>query len=135
MKFTITLFALLMALVSFSALAEDNRDDKANIYLSYCSNYGAGVNFSFQSCVNNNFSSVGREIGGYFSYCANYGDEVSFSFTSCVNSGFREAARILDNNIYLQNCYNFDQKNLDFSFISCVNSNYSEISRAISQRP
>jgi hypothetical protein len=135
MKIALTLLSLLLAFVSFNVMADVNKDDKAIIYLGYCSNYGAGVNYSFQSCVNNNFSSVGRELGGYFSYCANYGDEVSYSFTSCVNSGFSEAARLLGKNIYLQNCYNFDQKNLDFSFISCVNSNYSEISRAISQRP
>lgn len=130
MKKTLCALTALSILASFSAFAKD----KNNIYLSYCSNYGKGVDFSFQSCVNDNFSSVGRELGGYFGYCANYGDEVSYSFTSCVNSGFSEAARLLDNKVFLQSCFNFNQKELDFSFISCVNSNYNEISRAIGQK-
>lgn len=137
MKKYILPFLMLITFLASSPVtyAATNHDKKNNVYLSYCSNFGTGVSYSFQSCVNSNFSDIGRELGGYLSYCSNFGDGVSYSFTSCVNQGFREAARLLDNSIYLSDCMNFDQKNLDYSFISCVNSNYGQISRAISSRP
>lgn len=132
---TISKLAAIAAFCAFSLLpvaqAESIKAEKGNIYLSYCSHYGAGVSYSFQSCVNSNFSSVSREIGGYFSYCTNFGNEVDYGFTSCVNSGFREAQRQLNNNVWLQDCFNFDRTTLDFSFVSCVNSNFSQLQREI----
>ncbi|MBC7538480.1 MAG: hypothetical protein H7281_06645 [Bacteriovorax sp.] len=106
-------------------------DNKNQIYLSYCTNYGAGVDYSFQSCINMNNSSIAREIGGFYSSCMNYGQQVDYFFTSCVNQGFREAERQLNNSIYLSDCENYNSKTLDFFYVSCVNNNYSEIQRAI----
>lgn len=136
---TISKLAAIAAFSAFSILPvvqaqitkEIKKEEKGNIYLSYCSHYGAGVSYSFQSCVNSNFSSVSREIGGYFSYCTNFGNEVDYGFTSCVNSGFREAQRQLNNNVWLQDCFNFDRTTLDFSFVSCVNSNFNQLQREI----
>lgn len=106
-------------------------EDKGTIFLSYCSHFGSGVSYSFQSCANSNFSAVAREIGGFFPYCTNFGQEVDYGFTSCVNSGFREAQRKLDNKVWLQDCYNFNRETLDYSFVSCVNSNFSQIQREV----
>ncbi|MFA6238013.1 MAG: hypothetical protein WC635_11835 [Bacteriovorax sp.] len=129
---------LISALIYASATLPQVRADvqseqKENIFLSYCSHFGEGVSFSFSSCVNSNFSTIGRSIGGFYSYCSNFGKEVDYGFTSCVNSGFREAERQLNNQVWLQNCMNFDRTTLDFSFISCVNSNFNSIKRAIEQ--
>ena len=131
---------LLSLLTSLSILpvahAEaETTTEKAPIFLSYCSHFGTGVSYSFQSCVNSNFSAVSRITGGFFQNCMNFGQEVDYGFTSCVNSGFREAQRQLDNTVWMQSCMNFDRKTLDYSFISCVNSNFSAIQREISSRP
>ena len=124
MKIISILILAFLSLGTFSA-------EKNSVFLSYCSNFGDGVSYSFQSCVNSNFSTIQREVGGFFSYCSNFGQEVDYSFTSCVNQGFREAQRQLENSVYLQDCYNFDRKTLDYSFISCVNSNFSSLAREI----
>lgn len=124
MKKVFLSFLLLISMTSFA-------NDKGTIFLSYCSHFGSGVSYSFQSCINSNFSTVQRELGGYFSYCSNFGTEVDYGFTSCINQGFREAVRLLENRVYLSDCYNFDRKNLDFGFISCVNSNFSSIQREV----
>ncbi len=127
----------MILLVSLSALSilpfakAEEVSEKAPIFLSYCSHFGTGVSYSFQSCVNSNFSAVARITGGFYQYCMNIGQEVDYGFTSCVNSGFREAQRQLNNNIWLQDCMNFDRKTLDYSFISCVNSNFNTIQREI----
>ena len=128
----------LLAIFAFSftmqsVLAKKPHEPAPTVFLSYCSHFGTGVSYSFQSCVNSNFSSVQRELGGFFSYCMNIGKEVDYSFTSCVNSGFREAQRQLGNNVWLQDCYNFNRDSLDFSFVSCVNSNFSRISSEIAR--
>lgn len=125
---------ILLVLLSISILpvakAEES-SEKAPIFLSYCSHFGTGVSYGFQSCVNSNFSSVARVTGGFFQHCMNFGQEVDYGFTSCVNYGFREAQRQLNNSVWLQDCMNFDRKTLDYSFISCVNSNFSTIQREI----
>lgn len=130
---------ILLSLLSLSILpvakAEEVSEDKAPIFLSYCSHFGTGVSYSFQSCVNSNFSSVSRITGGFYQNCMNFGQEVDYGFTSCVNNGFREAQRQLQNTVWMQTCMNFDRKTLDYSFISCVNSNFSAIQREISSRP
>lgn len=126
-------------LLSFSLFLMQNistasEKTSESIFLGSCFNYGTGVSYSYQSCVNSNFNSIGRDIGGFMSYCSNFGDEVSYSFTSCVNSNFREAARQLNNQVFLPDCFNFDRKNLDYSFISCANSNFMNLERVINQR-
>lgn len=130
----IQLSMLLLVSVINPVSAKKPHEPVPTVYLSYCSNFGTGVNYSFQSCVNSNFSSVQREVGGFYGYCMNIGNEVDYSFTSCVNSGFREAQRQLGNNIWLQDCYNFNRDTLDFSFVSCVNSNFSRISSELSNK-
>ncbi len=130
---------VLLSMIAFSfvsspILAKKPHEPGPTVYLSYCSHFGTGVSYSFQSCVNSNFSSVQREIGGFFSYCMNIGKEVDYSFTSCVNSGFREAQRQLGNNVWLQDCYSFNRDTLDFSFVSCVNSNFNRLSNEITNR-
>lgn len=117
-----------------TAHAEEENDQKKYIYLSQCSNFGDGVSYFFQSCVNSNFSTIARELGGFYLSCTNFSKEVDAIFTSCVNSGFRDAARSLENNVWLPDCYNFDRTKLDYSFISCVNSNFGQIQREIAQR-
>lgn len=130
---------ILLAMISFSfmsqtAMAKKPHEPAPTVFLSYCSHFGTGVSYSFQSCVNSNFSSVQREIGGFYGYCMNIGNEVDYSFTSCVNSGFREAQRQLGNNVWLQDCYSFGRDTLDYSFVSCVNSNFNRISSELSRR-
>lgn len=130
----ILLAMLAVSFMSQPVLAKKPHEPTPTVFLSYCSHFGTGVSFSFQSCVNSNFSSVQRELGGFFNYCMNIGKEVSYSFTSCVNSGFREAQRQLGNNVWLQDCYNFNRDTLDFSFVSCVNSNFSRVSSEMTRR-
>ena len=130
---------ILLAMLSFSFMSQTTMAKKPHepaptVFLSYCSHFGTGVSYSFQSCVNSNFSSVQREIGGFYGYCMNIGNEVDYSFTSCVNSGFREAQRQLGNNVWLQDCYSFGRDTLDYSFVSCVNSNFNRISSELSRR-
>ena len=128
MRILMTAAALLLSLNSFS-----NTNEK--IFLSYCSNFGDGVSYSYQSCVNRNFSNIQRELNGaFFSYCSNFGDEVSYSFTSCLNRNFDAVERELDYNVFLSYCSNFSRSELDFSFTSCVNSNYRAIERALQNR-
>lgn len=107
--------------------------ENKNIFLNYCNHFGPGVSYSFQSCINNNFSTISRHTQGFYSYCTNFGQEVDYGFTSCVNRNFQEAQRQLQNRIWLQYCYNYDRSKLDYSFISCVNSNYGEIQREINK--
>ncbi len=115
---------ILLSLFTINLFANETA---SSLYLSYCSHYGDGVSYSFQSCANSNFSSVSFKLGGYLSNCMNFGTEVDYSFVSCINSNFREIERKLNNEIYLSYCSNFDRKTLDFSFISCVNSNFRQI--------
>lgn len=108
----------------------------ANLFLPSCYNHIGGndaVSFSYQSCVNNNFRAIERELEGsqFFQYCSNFGDDVSFSFISCVQRNFREVERALrPTNIFLNYCSNFSRDRLDFSFTSCVNSNWRSVERA-----
>ncbi len=127
----LVLLTLLASVSILPSVKAEDSNDKAPIFLSYCSHYGTGVSYSFQSCVNSNFSAISRITTGFFQNCMNFGQEVDYGFTSCVNSNFREAERKLENNIWLQNCMNFDRKTLDYSFISCVNSNFNTIQREI----
>ena len=118
-------------LASLSIFSRAHASDKATIFLGSCNNFGTGVSYMFQSCVNSNFSTISREIGGFYSSCTNFSTEVDYFFTSCVNSGFRQAQRELGNSVWVQDCANYDRKTLDYSFISCVNSNFSQIQRVI----
>ena len=135
MKLLLSL-SLLISLTSFvsAQTSETQKNEKSPIFLGNCSHYGAGVSYSFQSCLNSNFAAISRVTGGFFQYCTSMGSEVDYFFTSCVNSGFSEAQRQLENRIFLQHCLNFDRTQLDYSFTSCVNSNFSAIQREISKR-
>lgn len=128
------ILVIFSSLLFFQNLALSKQIQSEAIFLGSCFNYGTGVSYSYQSCINSNFNSIGRDLGGFMSYCSNFGDEVSYSFTSCVNSNFREAARKLNNEVFLPDCFNFDRKNLDYSFISCANSNFMTLERAINQK-
>jgi hypothetical protein len=123
-------------LIGFTALflltpnsVRPNENEK--IFLSYCSHFGSGVSFSFQSCANSNFNRVARALGTVSSYCSNFGDEVSFSFTSCINRNFQNAQSRANGSLYLQYCSNFDRTSLGFGFVSCVNSNFRAIERYV----
>lgn len=95
------------------------------IYLSPCYNYERDrVSFSYQACVNNNFTQVATELRTYTSYCSNFGNTPNFSYISCINNNFYTVSRSL--NTYLQNCNNFGDE-LSYSFISCVNNNFDKI--------
>jgi hypothetical protein len=115
---------ILISLLSFNLFANTKSE---GIYLSYCSHYGTGVSYSFQSCANSNFSSVSFKLGGYLSNCSNYGTEVDYSFVSCINSNFQEIERKLNNEIYLSYCSNYDRSSLEYAFVSCVNNNFRQI--------
>ncbi len=128
--------ALTFSMQTFADQNDLNQsEDKANIFLSYCSHFGSGVSYTFSSCVNSNFQNIASYTRGFYPSCTNFSQEVDYFFTSCINSNFRSAARELGNSIYLSDCMNFDRKTLDFSFISCVNSNFNSIQREISRRP
>jgi hypothetical protein len=118
------------------AISFATEEEKA-VYPQYCSNYTYGdqaVSYSYSSCVNNNFHSFGRELGGmYMSYCSNFGNDVSYSYLSCINSNFDSLSREL-NIPYLQYCNNFRNDELSFSFQSCVTNNNQTIARYINNR-
>jgi hypothetical protein len=95
-------------------------------YLSPCYNYEDRVSFSYQACINNNFSQVASEINSFPSYCVNYGDSPSYSFISCINNNFQDSARRLGSGAYYPSCHNYGDR-LSFSFISCVNSNFRDL--------
>lgn len=107
------------------------------LYLSYCSNFAPSpnnpVSFSYQSCVNRNFSEVRRASDDalYLQFCQNYGNSVGLSYTGCINRNFSAIERTLEPRPYLQYCMNLSRDQLDSSFISCVNRNFSTIQRAM----
>lgn len=129
--------AILFLFITFtlsSGIAQESKKttEEANpVYLSYCSNFGNGVSYSYQSCVNNNFFLISTSIGGFYQHCTNFGNEVDYFFLSCVNNSFREAQYRLKNTIYLRDCQNYNRQTLDYFFVSCVNNNFSDIQRAI----
>ncbi len=107
---------------------EGQSQEKVNkVVLSYCSNFGDGVSFSFSSCVNSNFTRLQGSLGGFYRYCSNFGDEVSFSYINCIQSNFRTAESNADGSLYLSYCSNFDRSRLSFSYVSCVNRNFNTI--------
>jgi hypothetical protein len=127
--------ALLMTLsfaLSPLTFADQSSTPKRYIYLENCNNFGTGVNFDFQRCVNSNNSILSRQIGGFYSYCQNMGVEVDYFYTSCVNDGFREAQIQLQNRVFLSDCQNYNRQTLDFFFVQCVNNNYRVIMRVLS---
>lgn len=104
------------------------------IFLNNCTNYGPGVSYLYQSCVNSNFISISRVVsGGFFPSCTNYGQEVDYFYTDCINRNFQEAAHALKNSVYLQFCSNYDRTTLDGFFTMCVNQNFQTIARALQQ--
>jgi hypothetical protein len=126
MKFFVITLCLFSSLLTWSSEGQTQISTN-KIVLSYCSNFGDGVSFSFSSCVNSNFQRLQRELGGFYSYCSNIGDEVNFSFTNCIQSNFRSAERNADGSLYLNYCTNFDRTRLSFSYVSCVNNNFRSI--------
>ena len=128
------LLLLVMLLTSVTVLA--NEEDK-RVFPQYCSNYSYGnqpVSYSYSSCVNNNFHSFGRELGGmYMSYCSNFGDTVNYSYLNCINSNFSTLSRELDIP-YLAYCSNFRDDELSYSFQSCVSRNNDTVARYINDR-
>jgi len=110
------------------------------VFLQYCSNFGRvdnPVSFSYTSCVNSNFNTIGREVNppAFFRYCSNFGSRVDYFFISCINDNFRSAQyTINDPNLFLSHCSNYRDTELEFSFTSCVQRNYSEIERSLNRR-
>ncbi len=124
----------MLSLICFglSLTISANEELETSSYVSYCTNFatsGQPVSYSFSSCINRNFNSLGREFDSpvYTSYCSNIGRSVSFSFVSCINNNFRTLARALDRAIYLPNCASYDSNRLSPSFVSCANSNFRRI--------
>lgn len=107
-------------------------EDHGKIFLSYCSHFGDGVSFGFESCANSNFSTVERSLDRsiFLSRCSNFGQTVSYSFISCIQRNFSAIDRELTG-AFLSYCSSFNRDSLDFSFVSCVNRNFSEIERAL----
>ena len=123
---------IVFSILSVQASEQGKVKEKATpVYLNYCSNYGNGVSYSYQSCVNNNFFLISTSIGGFYQHCTNFGVEVDYFFLSCVNGAFREAQYRLKNTVYLPDCQNYNRQTLEYFFVSCVNNNFSEIQRAI----
>ncbi len=128
-KFVATMI-MIFGLIPFS-YAENKANEKAPIFLNYCQNYGTGVDYGYSSCVNNNFTTITRILGGFLPHCINYGTEVDYFYTSCINRNFREVQRKLNNGIYLPDCMNYNRTTLDGFFVMCVNQNFSQIQFAI----
>lgn len=125
---------IILSLIMFCGLSISSVSAEDKLYMQHCSNVGSDVSYFFQSCVNNNFSDIRRELNnGFFRYCSNIGSEVSYFFTSCINDNFREAQSKLDNYVYLSHCSNFGRE-MDFMFVSCVNRNFREIERELRRR-
>ncbi len=132
---------LMLSLICFglSITASANEEVKSISYVSHCSNFatsGQPVSYSFSSCINNNFHSLGREFDSpvYTSYCSNIGRSVSFSFISCINNNFRTLARALDSTVYISNCASYDSNRLSPSFVSCANNNFRRIQYELSRQ-
>lgn len=120
------LFCLIIFIfLSFNLNAEENA------YLPQCHNYGPGVSYFYQSCVNNNFATIAKRTRAYYQQCVNYTPEVDYFFNNCVNNNFRETQWRLGNRVWLDECPNYDRSTLDFFFQNCVNSNYMKIQRVI----
>lgn len=107
------------------------------IFLMSCSNYGSTsrpVSYSYEYCLNNNFSKIEREIDGlYLSNCSNYSrDKVDYSFTSCVNRNFRQIDMKLKS-IFMMSCSNYNSSELSYSFTSCSNSNFYKVERKLNE--
>ncbi|MCP4912974.1 MAG: hypothetical protein GY909_07635 [Oligoflexia bacterium] len=139
MKKLIKLSLVVLSVFALTSTAHSYEQDnqEANdkmIFLSHCSNYGQGVSFAFQSCVNRNFDAIKRELNNsFYMYCSNIGSDVSFSYTSCIRNNFNTVERDLQNGVYLQYCSNFGRE-LDYFYISCVNSNFRSIERYINRQ-
>jgi hypothetical protein len=134
MKKWIILFGLLATTWTAYGL-ENQQDNKSYVNFSHCTSFGQGVPFSFQHCLNNNFSTASRSLSRtFFSYCSNSGDEVQFFFVNCVNQNFSRIERVLDYQVNLQYCTNPNRERIEFYFTSCVNNNFSKIARYINNR-
>lgn len=122
MKIVTMMFALMLSAPTF-----------ASVYLNPCFEYQQqGVSYTYQSCVNRNFSRISNELGIFLSHCSNYGDEVSYSFTSCVERNFNSIESKVTS-LYLGYCSNFDRERLSYSFTSCVNRNFDSVEREINK--
>lgn len=124
------MLSLLCFGLSLSISANEELDTSS--YVSYCTNFattGQPVSYSFSSCVNSNFHSLGRDFhpSVYTSYCSNIGRSVNYSFISCINNNFRTLGRALDRAVYLPNCASYDSNRLSPSFVSCANNNFRRI--------
>lgn len=107
-------------------------EDYGKVFLNYCTHFGDGVSFGFESCSNSNFSQIERALDRrlFLSRCSNFGQTVSYSFLSCIQRNFSQIDAEFSQ-AFLSYCNNFSRDNLDFGFVSCVNRNFSEIERAL----
>ena len=100
----------------------------ADFYLRSCYDMEmrGGVSYSYQNCINSNFSLIQRNSDIFISHCTNYGRNVSFSYTSCIERNFSRIQNEIPD-VYLRYCSNFDRKKLGLSYQSCVRSNFVKI--------
>ena len=119
-SFILSLFFVLGSLTTMAS------GEQESFYPSHCSNFGDEVSYSFTSCVNSNFRSLGYELPRVFlSHCSNYGPDLSYNFESCVSRNFRNIERELG--MFLSLCFN-SGGGVSYSFISCINRNMNDIS-------
>lgn len=132
-KLSLVFLSLFAFVATAQADTETKKEDKM-IFLSNCTNFGQGVSYAFQSCVNRNFDTIRRELNNsLYMYCSNIGSDVSYSYTSCIRRNFDQVQRDLQNGVYLQYCSNFGRE-LDYFYVSCVNRNFREIERYINRQ-
>jgi len=122
------IMTLLLMMISYAA---------HGLYLQTCYNNGfAGnaVSFSYQNCVNQNFSQLKREIpNSFISYCRNSGALVDYFYTNCIADNFRALERQLSGPLYLRYCTNSNSETLGYFYRACVKDNFSSLQRHLQQ--
>ena len=123
MKF---LTLILLTLITTSA--------HANLFLRSCydNTRTTGVSYSYQSCINSNFTAIKREIDIRNFHCSNLGNRATYSFTSCIERNFQSVEDNMD--VRLDYCTNFDRDKLSYSYQICIRRNFTKIERVLKEQ-
>ena len=80
------------------------------LVLQDCYNFGDEVSFSYENCINSNFSTIDRDLFNnslFLRRCSNFGNGVEFSFVNCINNNFSTIERECLENLFLTDCFNY----------------------------
>ena len=101
----------------------------ASIWLNNCRNIDENeISYSFESCVNHNFSEINWFLQTFSRSCYSHGEGVPFIYEDCINSNFRNL--LFEIPVHFDNCHNLGDK-VSWFFTRCINRNFSEVERYI----